>query len=160
MRVVFLDIDGVLNSDRYFTEHPWPAGASWWSADAIDPSAVALLEVLVARTGAEVVLSSSWRKRTTLDEINELLSARGLSKRVLSVTPSLYRTADGVRLTRGDEILAWLEAAREEGAVIERWVVLEDEEALGEVEKWCVRTEPSAGLTAGDVERAARMLEG
>lgn len=160
MRVVFVDIDGVLNSDRLFAEHPSPEGASWWSADAIDPSAVALLEALLERTGAVVVLSSSWRKRATLDELRAMLRTRGLSIPVFAATPSLYRSPEGVRPTRGDEILAWLAAESARGARVERWVVLEDEEELGEVEARCVRTDARVGLTASDVERAVRMLEG
>jgi hypothetical protein len=164
MRVVFLDLDGVLNSDRYFEHTPWPEGASWWSAAAIDPAAVQLLNALVSQTDARVVLSSSWRRRSSLEELNELLASRGLARPIIDVTPSLHRTADGVRLTRGDEILAWLAQrageAGEAGEVVEAYVALEDEEALGDVEMWCVRVDSRVGLTAGDVERAARMLGG
>jgi HAD domain in Swiss Army Knife RNA repair proteins len=156
MRVVFLDIDGVLNSDRFFAEHPWPDGASWWSAAAIDPAAVQRVNALVAQTDAVVVLSSSWRKRASLDELNELLASRGLARPVIDVTPRLYRSVDGLRLTRGDEILAWLAAWS--GPMVEAFVALEDEEALGAVEPRCVRVDSLVGLTAGDVERASRML--
>jgi hypothetical protein len=161
MRVVFLDLDGVLNSDRYFADTPWPEGASWWSVAAIDPAAVQRLNALVSQTDAAVVLSSSWRRRSSLEELNDLLASRGLARPIIDVTPSLHRTADGVRLTRGDEILAWLaQRAEEAGEVVEAYVALEDEEALGDVETWCVRVDSRVGLTAGDVERAARMLRG
>lgn len=159
MRVVFLDVDGVLNSDRYFEEFPWPEGASWWSAAAIDPCAVARVNTIVSRADARVVLSSSWRKRASRDELCALLRSRGLERSLLSLTPSLYRTPDGARLTRGDEVLSWLATSLAAGTTVDAYVILEDEEELGELEARCVRTDSRVGLTDADVERALTMLQ-
>ncbi|MBL8683563.1 MAG: hypothetical protein JNK05_30615 [Myxococcales bacterium] len=156
---MFLDIDGVLNSDRYFEEVPWPEGASWWSAAAIDPRAVARVNAIVSETNARVVLSSSWRRRAPLDELCALLRSRGLEQPLLSATPSLYRTPDGVRLTRGDEVLSWLASERDAGVIVDAYVVLEDEEPLGEVEARCVRVDSRVGLTDADVARAIAALQ-
>lgn len=157
VRVVFLDIDGVLNSERFFEAHPWPEGASWWSESALDPRAVAQLDRLLRASGAAVVLSSSWRKRVTLDELNGWLTGLGLSRPIVDATPRLYRTADGVRPTRGDEIAAWMAAAPE---AIEAFIVLEDEEPLGALEARCVRTDPRDGLTERAVDGAIALLAG
>src|SRR3954454_18061920 len=53
MNVIFLDIDGVLNSDATPNPRKFPY--------IVDPDLLAIFKDLVSRTGATVVLSSSWR---------------------------------------------------------------------------------------------------
>ena len=53
MKVLFLDIDGVVNNKR--TEK------SFGGFMAIDPAMAALVQRIVRNTGCEIVLSSSWR---------------------------------------------------------------------------------------------------
>jgi hypothetical protein len=53
MKVLFLDIDGVLNCSKTPNPRKLPY--------VIDKKLLARLERLVERTGAKVVLSSSWR---------------------------------------------------------------------------------------------------
>ncbi len=50
MKVIFLDIDGVLNHSGY-------------QDDIVDPKKIILLKKLVKLTGAKIVLSSSWRRK-------------------------------------------------------------------------------------------------
>lgn len=52
MKIIFLDIDGVLNSEEWFKKRK--------NYD-IDPEKVELLKEIVDRTGAQIVLSSTWR---------------------------------------------------------------------------------------------------
>ena len=54
MNVIFLDIDGVLNCDDTPNPRKFPY--------IVDPRLLSILEGLLVRTGAIVVLSS-WRKR-------------------------------------------------------------------------------------------------
>ena len=54
MKVIFLDFDGVLNSDTYYEEHNW-------SAPFIDESRLVLLKRIVDATDAKIVLSTSWK---------------------------------------------------------------------------------------------------
>ena len=60
MRVVFLDFDGVLNTD---TEEGFSADGELWSAAWLEPVLVMRLSELCARADASVVISSSWRAR-------------------------------------------------------------------------------------------------
>src|SRR3954447_6870901 len=53
MNVIFLDIDGVLNSDATPNPRKFPY--------IVDVDPLAIFKDLVSRTGATVVLSSSWR---------------------------------------------------------------------------------------------------
>ena len=50
-KIIFLDIDGVLNDDGTVPER----------GPAVDPEMVARLSQIVSRTGADIVLSSSWK---------------------------------------------------------------------------------------------------
>ncbi|HJL02907.1 MAG TPA: HAD domain-containing protein [Polyangiaceae bacterium LLY-WYZ-15_(1-7)] len=74
MRVLFLDVDGVLA--------PWDTGE-------LDPTCVRRLDTLVRRTGAALVLTSSWREHTPLDAIEAELHAAGLTAPLHDATPVL-----------------------------------------------------------------------
>ena len=56
MKIIFLDIDGVLNSDMYEANR-----TDWLDDNSIDPSRVKLLADLVKASDAKIVLTSTWR---------------------------------------------------------------------------------------------------
>jgi len=60
MQVLFLDIDGVLNTAKYIQEH---------GAKDVDPHKAVILNDIVKRTGVKVVLSSTWREDPELSAI-------------------------------------------------------------------------------------------
>ena len=70
MRVVFLDIDGVLLPLPQNGEYDPDLGAS--------KEAMANLNLLVQVTKAEVVVSSSWREERTVAELEALLHSWGV----------------------------------------------------------------------------------
>ena len=102
MKVLFLDIDGVLNSRSTSNFHElYP----------IDSYKAFLIGRIQLQTGCEVVLSSSWR--------NHPEGVENVSKRVvrlLDKTPWL----DGCR---GDEIDAWLNDHPE----VDKYAILDDD---------------------------------
>ncbi len=115
-RVVFLDIDGVLNSTRYWDANkPLPMG----QAGAIDPEAVARLNRIVKATHADVVISSSWRTMG-VDLVQAMLKERGFVGAVNGATP--------VKLgcDRCTEIEDWL-YAHKYAAQWWRFAVLDDD---------------------------------
>jgi hydroxymethylpyrimidine pyrophosphatase-like HAD family hydrolase len=89
MKIIFLDIDGVLNS----------GGARGYTAGThgIEPELLAIFKALVKRTGAQVVLSSSWRKS---ESAKAQLREAGLTW--IGETPNFKY------IERGEEIDAWL----------------------------------------------------
>lgn len=114
MKVVFLDFDGVLNSEKYIR--------SCGEGVAIDPSRISLLKQIIDTTDAKIVLSSSWRVHWTHapDEcnstgklINDIFGQYGLQ--IWDKTPQL-------RLRREQEIQCWLDEHPE----AENFVVLDD----------------------------------
>lgn len=152
--IVFLDIDGVLNSVAWQESRPkreegvvLPSRVVW--ERMLDPAAVTLLNGLLERTGAKVVVSSSWRTMTPLPEIVSLLQARGFTGEVFGQTPDL----NGPH--RWEEILHWLRESGPAGAC----VVLDDDPMPAACE--ChVRTDYRVGLTTADVEKAEALLNG
>jgi hypothetical protein len=146
-RVVFLDFDGVLNGERFLQACSRDAKLSLAAGSmGIDAKAIALLNQLVARTDAQLVVSSSWRRQRSLIRLREELCERGLQGHVLDVTP----LSGG--LGRGGEIRAWLD----ENAVA-GFVVLDDLPPSRGLEPRWVQTNPVHGLTAADCDRAIEL---
>lgn len=134
LRILFLDIDGVLNSSRFFRGSREEApitkkelesfqrmpGDIWTfpvneghreghfllSYRHIDPRAVSLLNQVVD-AGAKVVVSSVWRKSHTLEGLQWLLQEFGFRGEIIGTTPDLFDAG------RGREILAWLKECPE-----------------------------------------------
>ena len=93
-RIVFLDFDGVLNSEQSTQE----LGTRYRFAR----SSVAALNAVLQQSGALVVITSTWREHWTLRENAEFLERDGmLPGRVVGKTPTLERE-------RGLEIESWL----------------------------------------------------
>lgn len=128
MKVIFLDVDGVLN------------GADWKPSndilyptpDRVNPACRERLLRIVELTGAGIVLSTSLRNLIGYEfdrgkpfTRNELLEILGIpADLVVGITPDLEgRTEAGVRLWRGHEIHGWLNRHPE----VTAYVILEDE---------------------------------
>ena len=58
-KYIFLDIDGVLNSEEMLNHKPFPKCRGMMG---IEKSKVKRLKQIVEATGAEIVLTSSWKK--------------------------------------------------------------------------------------------------
>ena len=59
MKIIFLDVDGVLNSDKYIN-YTSKKNIDGIKAD-IDVKTIELLKKALDITGAKIVLSSSWK---------------------------------------------------------------------------------------------------
>src|SRR5690606_38105510 len=133
----------------------------------LDPAAVARLDGLVERSGAELVLSSSWRIHTNVEHMQRLLDAVGCRARLRDRTPrpdehdpAVYRRwhghdapADG-RLARGYELQQWLDGQPD----VEGIVILDDGTRMGHLLPWLVRTSALRGLCDEHVELALTCL--
>ena len=167
MRVIFLDIDGVLN--HCDTISPSPTGAEPLPIP-IAPECMARLNRLIAETGAKIVISSSWRKFARWQDLGPALMRHGLIADVIGETPDLVNDAvwldhwqtrrEGApftyeRLERGWEIREWLAAHPE----VTAFAILDDCSDMDELKPWLVLTHPNDGLDDPDVERAKWLLE-
>jgi len=147
MKALFLDVDGVLNSQA------WMKRCAGVNLLGVDPEAVARVQEIVARTGAKVVLSSTWRLVNTL--VGILLRSK---VPVFDKTPDLVRQAGGMcnERPRSDEIEAWLAAHPE----VTAWAILDDDEdaGYGACEPHFVQTNPQMGLDDFCMKRVIALL--
>lgn len=116
MKVIFLDIDGVLNCQS--------SEARCGAYIGIDSDKVKRLRKIVDATDAAIILSSSWRLGYNKDfhslenHIKYLSNKLGKQHlRVVGSTPSLKNN-------RGHEIQEWL---KKNDDIVTEWVVLDDE---------------------------------
>jgi hypothetical protein len=156
-RILFLDIDGVLNSRRWFERSPltgpWGTGGSAKRDDMLshlDPTACARAQRLCEETGSEIVISSTWRLLYKLSALRHVLALRGLTVPVLGRTPSSH-------VERGHEIQAWLDRHGRKAGVT-GMVILDDDRDMVHLTPWLVRTRFEHGLTDEDVTRAKRTV--
>lgn len=102
-KVIFLDNDGVIclsnnwggrtrKYEEYRKLHP---DANSWSTvdvfhrfDNFDIKAVRVLNSILDETGAEIVVSSDWKKHATLEELGDYYESQGIVKRPIAVTRS------------------------------------------------------------------------
>lgn len=164
-KVIFLDVDGVLNcetSKSYFLTEDGRAYTG------IDKDKVKRLAKIVETTGADIVLSSSW-KDGWFQRCGFLFKEAGLSKHAKYLTRHLYkkgklglkdRTPSSYR-GRGYEIKFWLKTHPQTKA----WVVLDDEDwhdfyEHDEIMRHWVKTDDKAGLTDEDATAAIQILQG
>lgn len=127
MKVIFLDIDGVLNSVDFLPEE-LALGWDGWKAN-IDPARVAKLNDLVMASDATVVLSSTWRFHFPAATMTRMLRECGASFDLHSVTPTHTKG-------RVDGIYAWIHLHGEPKA----WVCIDDDPNCMECGDHWVRT--------------------
>ena len=111
MKVIFLDIDGVLNSDEYFDKIKNLKINT--IEKQVDVEKIKLLKQAVDATGAKIVLSSSWRYTRNANNLRALLLNYGI---FADTTPFLNNE-------RGKEIKKFLTEHKD----VEDYVILDDE---------------------------------
>ena len=152
MKVVFLDIDGVLNSRQYDLSRGDNEGN-------IDISRLPLLRQLVLCTDAKIVLISSWR--THWDPNGEKTDAIGkqLEDTFLHSGITLFDKTLEINNNRAKEIKAWLEVHPD----VVGFVIIDDMKfGWGEFEANVVKTDyrVGRGLEMQHVETAIKLLSG
>jgi len=161
MKVVFLDIDGVLNSLNFvrdFDNRCAEAGEVLGFQHQIDHQAVLRLNRILINTRAVVVVSSSWRRIVDLDELIRILRNYGFEGTIVGTTPDLSHLDRADRpIWRGDEIAHWLEHSPR---AVQSFVILDDNNDMGELSHRLVLTDDRVGLTDEDALRAMALLEG
>lgn len=110
MKVIFLDIDGVLNSDEYIDSIK---GKEMTAENEIDMEKVRLLEQAINQTGAKVVLTASGRYAQVGRYLRKVLSQMAI---FTDATPYMNNI-------RGLEIKEWLRQNND----VEDFVILDDE---------------------------------
>lgn len=134
MKVIFLDYDGVLNRIDIKNDHFTPQVTINGVSTQADQELVYRLNVLVDRTGAELVLSSSWRM---YPDWRKCMGHSGIVKEFYGKTPVLS-------LNRGGEIQLWLD----EHPSVEKYAIIDDNSDMLEFQlPNFFKTDMASGLT-------------
>lgn len=161
-KIIFLDIDGVLNSNFWNENHHKEIS----DGTLIDMDKITLLSKLVHATDAEIVLHSGWKfwfdanlqpLRKEAERLKSMLEQEGVY--ISDVTPDCtteeIRKAKKFSLVKAEEILTWLSAHDE----VSHWIVIDDLDLHNvEIAKWQIKTDSAVGLTEEDVAEAKRLL--
>ena len=149
-KYIFLDFDGPLNTGRNDYLDPEHYGHHF------DNVAVDNLRRIIDRTGACVVISSSWR-HLGLARLKEIWEEWKMPGTIIGCTPGHW--GDGrIFDTRGEEIKQWLE---ENASGDYSFVVIDDldeSEALEEQKEYWIRVDPHCGISYEDSDHAIGIL--
>lgn len=134
MKIIFLDIDGVLNSAKYDKAKSETSGN-------IDLTRLPLLKRIVDETGAKIVLTSTWRKLWEKDEIKNTATGRELNQIFGEAGLKIFDKTS-VLGYRKEEVLDWLSKHPE----TKSFCVIDDM-LFGweELSDYLVRTDPLIG---------------
>lgn len=163
--ILFLDIDGMLNTER---QHDRCVNLGADQVDnfgyAFDPDAVANLERIVNESGADIVISSSW-KMWGLDAMQRMWARRDLPSKVIGITPntesdemllSIDLDLMDIPAIKGSEIKEWLTT---DGYEVTHYAILDDlPDMLPEQESHFVQTDPRIGITKEDANQVIEIL--
>lgn len=140
MKIIFLDIDGVLITVK--------------SRTVPDSRCVKILNDITDNTGAKIVVTSH-RGISGKGIIGEWLAEHGVTGEVFDVTEH------GRSLCRGYLIAKWLRDIKDNTDInIDGFVIVDDDSDMAYLIHKLVRTNPVVGITKDDARNIIYMLEG
>jgi len=103
MKVIFLDHDGVIClstewGGRYKKQEKWGGRKLSMTPrempleyrfDNFNQKAVKVLNEILEKTGAEIVVSSDWKRWANVEEMGEYYESKGIIKKPIALTPDL-----------------------------------------------------------------------
>lgn len=145
-KIIFLDIDGVLNGHEWCHTNEGPR---------IFPTPARHLHILVQRSGAKIVLISSWRSWInrgfmTPQGFSKVLLSHGIVAEVVGALEQKDPDKNH-REDRREKILQWIEENKPD-----RYVILDD---LALDLPNLIRPNPAIGLQPVHISQAMEILE-
>lgn len=158
IKIIFLDIDGVLNNEES-EYYPVDNGRFGRTTELFTPRLIDNLNLLLTKTGAKIVVSSTWRLGKTVEELQLILNGMGVVGEVIDKTEDHN---NGFTF-RGNEIIKWVKDNK--GLLgcpyydFKSYVILDDDSdmLLWQVDN-SVHTNGYKGLTLNDVYKAILIL--
>ncbi len=129
MKILFLDHYGVMclgTTEIVRTEHSLPTAAEFAGTDKtyfsdFDSSAVNILNQILDQTDTEIVISSDWKLKTSIEGMCKFYQKQGIKKMPIDYTTWLPG-APTYHQQRATEINAWLEQHPE----TTQWAAIDD----------------------------------
>ena len=180
-KILFLDIDGVLNNlgralyinliNEYPTGDPIYKEGSFvregWRGGDFSLDTLGCLAHIVEETKCEIVITSTWRLGSTLDELKALfppiIGEKVIDKtELLSVTSPVHKDVEGdpVRLSvaRGREIDMWMKVNNVSNYGPDTIAILDDDLDMHPYLSYLVNTDAHVGLTYHKAEEVIKLL--
>jgi len=166
--IIFLDIDGVLNTEHHLrrqkVETGEISGSNWC------PTACRHISLLCQQFYARIVISSTWRYNHSMESLRELLKKNEINPHYLvGLTPALIYMEGPDSYVRGDEIARWLEEngyldpSASTSALTSTYVIIDDlseKQFLKEQHPRLVRVHPDKGFAEKEAAvKAGKILE-
>jgi hypothetical protein len=166
--IIFLDIDGVLNSMDYLhslilnkTDNTNPLNSYKVRDDygqLFDPRCVNWLDYIISKTNAKLVISSTWRTSGII-AMKELWTYRNLPGEIIDVTPrtiplEFIKKYDSPNADRGYEIQYWLDNNKN---LVNSYVILDDEDDMLPAQNF-VKCDSNIGLNYKNTRDAILIL--
>jgi len=163
MKIIFLDIDGVINTIKSVSNprvQPEGFTANLYGVSKLDPDCVARLNKITNATGAKMVISSSWR--ILFDDVELLakyLHSEGVTGEIIGKTPRFAKSYIRGEMTygRGLEIQEWL--SEQPVGEVESFVILDDDSDMLHLSPLLIKTSWQNGLEDHHVNVAIEMLK-
>jgi len=156
IKVIFLDIDGVLNggyqtemTNRYYN---------------LDSEKIKLLNQIIEKTTTDdcptkIVLSSTWRLDFTDKKIDFAGHAIDMFFEAVGIIPCCIGRTGYYNTRRGNEIFLWLARYQLTGdKEIESICILDDDRDMEMMKPWHIQIDYKQGLTMSNVNDAVKML--
>jgi len=139
MKVIFLDIDGVMITANS-------------SIGRFDPTCVENLKQVMDQTGAMIVVSSTYRS-LGFERLKQLFETNGITNGLIGLTPMIPYG------TRGEEIKQYLEeASLDPSTPINHFVIVDDHDNMGELHPYLIQTNGTIGLDHTIRDKAIQFL--
>lgn len=148
-KVIFLDVDGVLNSDEtgfggfFGIEKVLVKDDVKWGDVLVDR-----IRTIVKETGANIVISSTWRRHFDIPKFGEMFGLYDWPDvPIIDMTPKLHQG-------RGVEVNAWLQKNP-----VDRYVIIDDvDQFLPDQKEFFIQTSIMTGITQEDTIQAIKIL--
>ena len=147
MKIIFLDIDGVLATDREFIMNRTkfrkknPEAMELNIPYPFNKGCVKIFNEILTETDAKIVLSSDWRLHWNLEQLDKIFKFNGVIKSPEATTAfSKWKMSSSLELDRVMQIKNYINYGE-----IENWVAIDDLN-LSDLGDRFVRTKDSEGL--------------
>jgi hypothetical protein len=121
-KFIFIDIDDCLvTTKQYFSKKLHPK----YLTNPFDPKCVKVLNEIIEKTNPTIILSSDWKLRFKLSELNEIFKDNGVNSIITDITPDFwgaqFKSLKDLNACRGFEILKYVNQYQ-----IEKYVAVDD----------------------------------